>query len=136
VANVDVTGNIGGLAAADAECGNGEKALLSTDSISANARVDIKGPVVNTSGKKVADGLRDLFDGSLDAAISGRKRLVWTGSNQRGDPTRDDCEEWTSPDRADNATFGRSTDTDEKWVDTGSEFRCNATLNLYCLDGQ
>lgn len=141
------TGNLGGLAGADANCqrladnagiDGTYKAWLSDSNTDAATRFEgsIKYlPYVRVDGVKVADDWDDLTDGNIDVTITVFENgnatgagafSPWTGTNTDG--TKDEggrfCNDWTSSSVDVQALWGRWVNTDSLWTDAGPG-QCN-----------
>jgi len=115
------TGNLGGLAGADATCqsvadgvpalaGRTFKAWLSSSTVSAASRfTQATVPYTRTDGVVVADNWADLVDGTLDAPINRTEtgatmiatRKAWTGTQTNGGinypgSATNHCDDWTT----------------------------------------
>ncbi len=145
------TGNLGGLAGADAVCaaratllGGTWVAWLSTSAIDAKDRLPANGgPWVRTGdGSKVADDIADLTDGTLDDEIlndeTGIQPVgsdeVFTGTLANGTRAGTTCADWTSASGAVMATTGDSDEDDATWTVDGDLSACNDTLPIYCFE--
>jgi hypothetical protein len=161
VSSASYTGNLGGVAGADAKC----QTLATAAGFSGTFKAwisDINGntpaasfthyplPYLRVDGVKVADNWADLTDGSLDAAISvdeygatynGR---VWTATTAAGElqvPWGPDhtnygnCYNWTSASGniPPGALYGQSTSTDSLWA-VDWMYYCIIQYPLYCFE--
>jgi Protein of unknown function (DUF1554) len=155
------TGNLGGLAGADAICqARAEslvsaappgtyKAWLSTSAASAASRLThATVPYRLVDGTQIADDWDDLTDGTLDAPINRQEdgilgfiSQVWTGTAADGSFAGSDCAAWTdesppSPPPEPPATAGvtgTTGATDFQWTFEAIQLQCNPQLRLYCL---
>ena len=153
------TGNLGGLAVADAICQNlastaglpgTYQAWLSTSGASPSTRfTKSTGPYTLVDGTIVTDSWNDLTDlvglplkhpinktqtGSV--LSGGPSTLVWTGTMADGKADTSDtnyCENWTSAvaNGTNNAVAGYFT-TDANWTESVSD-ECNQEHYLYCF---
>lgn len=148
------TGNIGGLAGADARCntaasastlarvkGRPFKAWLSTQATSAKARLTHgAGPYKTPKGTLVANDFAGLTSGALKAAIVHSESGldigpadVWTGTTTAGDFAGDGtaCNSWTT--LSGQGQFGRSDTTNASWTAVGTQ-SCSTAAHLYCIE--
>lgn len=150
VSSASFTGNLGGLAGADAKCNAAAAAgglpgtyvaWLSTGSTDAGTRVmTSNGPFLTTAGAVVAGSLAHLTDGALDAPIDRNEHgnavaagPVWTGTKEDGTATGVDCASWT--DDATPSAFGgvgQPTATSSSWTDDDTS-ACSGLAALYCV---
>ncbi|MHB9019584.1 MAG: fibronectin type III domain-containing protein [Minisyncoccota bacterium] len=159
ITSTTYTGNLTGLAGADAKCqaradavslGGTWKAWISsgaTDITSATDRLTHSSSLyVNMIGIKVADNWDDLVDGSLDAAIQYNENRasysgqVWTGSNYNGtNYFSQDCSGtgagWTvtTGTGEDAGLSGIASSVTGSWSNNGAN-SCNTSLPLYCFE--
>lgn len=141
-------GNLGGLAGADASCqarataaglSGTYKALLSTSTVDAASRVTVVAPIMGTDGVKIADDQADLWDGTLDAAISHTEfgsfvnYYAFTGSTSAGLKVASYmCSDWTST--TGNAQHGITQSATSTWVAYANDWACASVgAHLYCL---
>ncbi len=142
------TGDLGGLAGADATCNARAQAaglpgtyvaFLSTSSVDAPGRLGASaGPFARTDGVIVGSSVADLCDESLAAPIELdefgvlRQSSVWTGS--RGDCTRDGstCSNWTDGTATSAASVGNSAYDTLIWV-AGAGLTCDHPSPFYCV---
>jgi cysteine-rich repeat protein len=152
------TGDLGGLAGADAICNmlaqsamlpGTYMAWLSTGVESPSTRfVQSAVPYRVPTGDQVADDWADLTDGSLDFAVArtetgansvntalmcgGSMRLARTGTNEFGTPGPSNCVDFTSSMAMDLGLIGRSASNMSEWSNCG-EFGCDVMLPIYCF---
>ena len=152
------TGNLGGLAGADAKCQaladaaaieGTYMAWLSDSSVSPATRFSTKSSsrYVLLNGTKVANNWADLTDGRLDTMFtvsdagnegaSGPGQHAWTGTRSTGEGRGGWCRNWTSDSSADRGLTGyhRKATLESggsAWTDY-DEYPCNSTLHLYCF---
>ena len=149
VTSTTSTGNLGGLAGADATCNTRASAAalpgtyvawLSDGSTTALSRVTSNGPYATPAGDLVANSKADLTDGTLGSAINddenggtpGGATEVWTGTGSNGLGSGG-CVNWTSGSAAQTATVGLDTNTNFSWSAAYAQF-CNRTdVHLYCV---
>jgi hypothetical protein len=140
------TGNLGGLAGADAKCqaranagklGGTWRAWLSVGGTDAKDRIpDAEYRLIDLS-TVVATSKADLIDGMIANNIDRdelgvlRESFVWTGTNNDGTGTGGDCNDWTS--LAMNISLGKNAEVD-KWSHAGTIGACINTLRLYCFE--
>lgn len=152
------TGDLGGLAGADAICNmlaqsaslpGTYMAWLSTGADSPSTRfTQWTGAYMLPDGNKVADDWADLIDGSLDFAIArtetgansvdtsvmcgGSSRLARTGTTEFGTPGVSTCVDFTSSVANDLSIIGRSASNMSQWSSCG-EVGCDVPLPIYCF---
>jgi cysteine-rich repeat protein len=152
------TGDLGGLAGADAICNMRAQeaalpgtymAWLSTATDSPSTRfVQSMVPYFLPDGNKVADDWVDLTDGDLDFAVArtetgaqsvntaatcgGSMRLARTGTTEFGTPGPSTCLDYTSALVDDMALVGRSASNMAAWSNCG-ELTCDLELPIYCF---
>lgn len=146
------TGNLGGLAGADAICQARAQAIalpgtfrawLSTATVSAASRLSHHtGPYVLITGVKVADDWADLTDGTLDHAINRTPegyditgtQQARTGTTELGasHPTGD-CNGWTSAATNLFVRVGRVAQSSSLWS-TAVNDNCFTNSFIYCVE--
>lgn len=143
------TGEMGGLAGADAICTRAAreadlpgnfKAWLSSQNGSPYSRFTRNpGPYVLRDGTRIANSWADLIDGALIAPINlteSNVRLdaapVWTATTPQGKWRSGDCLAWTTraPERI--GAVGDTDQTGEQWTD-GPVRPCGEGNHLYCF---
>jgi len=137
--------DFGGLTAADDLCqthadGAGLSgtfvALLSSATVAAKDRVAVSGTIVNLTGQIVAVDQADLWDGTLQNAVTYDEHgvdlpgVTWTGTLADGSIGQT-CQDWTSIAHADASTQGNIRTTDSTWVE-GPE-SCFKLKRFYCI---
>jgi hypothetical protein len=156
------TGNLGGLAGADASCqklataaglAGTYKAWLSDSTTEPAMRLTQGNAYALVDGTIVAGSWAQLISGVLAHPIDLDERgsavsttEVWTDTNEDGTATYDlgnaleDCDEWTngsasdSDDSTDDLAFGGlASSADYNWTSTDGNFECNTTGRLYCF---
>jgi cysteine-rich repeat protein len=152
------SGNLGGLAGADAKCaavatelgkpGAQWRAWLSDDTGSPSTRMDtaFTGWYQLVDGTPVAHGWSDLTDGTLSAPInltehgtpSGEPLVAWSNTTPTGKAiSGEHCNNWTSSSPAPKGRAGATNDTNVDWTDFTDEalnpITCSAGLHLYCF---
>jgi len=148
VTSGDSTGNLGGLAGADATCtaaatGAGLTgtwtAWLSTSTTDASTRI-LDGEYQLLDGTVVATSLADLTDGSLSAAInldesmaSAASGNAWTGTLATGLASTDTCSDWTDGTDASSTVIGDTDNTNGGWTELASTNPCDFQRRLYCF---
>jgi cysteine-rich repeat protein len=154
------TGNLGGLAGADAKCQalalaaklpGVYMAWLSDANKSPKTRMTQSTvPYVLPDGTKIADNWADLVDGTLDAALNrteiggpvpigtvpcegGNFKTVWTGTSTSGGPVNVNqmCSNWTS--LVGWGHTGRAPDVNFSWTAWCAGDFCDAKSPLYCF---
>jgi hypothetical protein len=158
ISSESYTGNLGGLAGADAKCQaladaagipGTYMAWLSDGAASPSTRFPTKSssPYKLLNGVKIADNWADLTDGTLDALIyvpdtgsgglSGPGNQTWTGTHANGQPAGVHCNNWTSESNAVTGTVGyhrHALDADGSWSNWQShDTGCSADRLLYCF---
>jgi len=149
------TGNLNGLAAADAACQTQAsaaglpgvyKAWLSTTTTSAASRLTHSThPYRLVDGTQVASDWTDLTDGTIAAPIDKTElgatvamEFVWTDTNTDGSAAAYDCLGWMSSSASNLAGAGDSTNTNQMWTNRGVYY-CDGSLfgstprALYCF---
>lgn len=143
VTDPDHSGTFGSLAAADQICNTAASdaglsgtwaAIISDNSNDAKSRLRIISEIYTTNGDKIADGANDLWDGTLDNAISSSRTVVWTGTEPDGTAADDNCGNWSGT--IDGAEMGVSDTNNNGWISFGVGLDCNLDQGLYCIDGQ
>ena len=147
------TGNMGGLAGADAMCQTSAdnsglfgtyQAWLSDGVDSPSTRASqLGGPYVDTTGTVIADDWADLTDGTLDAGIaktasgSDTSGSVWSnvtasGANSAGSLH---CLGWTSSNNGNAGRVGVIGATSSDWSNAPSGLTCGTpSIKLYCIE--
>jgi len=158
VTNSVWTGDLGGLAGADAKCNTAAStaglpgtyvAWLSTGTTNAVNRVTSNGPYRTTVGGLVANNLGDLTNGVSVINIpidkdehgaqidqSGIGYAVWTNTGPSGTWTAfTPCSNWTSANSLDDNSgwTGHDGATDWSWTFNQVPRPCNFPLRLYCF---
>ncbi len=151
-----MTGNIGGLAGADALCQvfadaaelpGTYKAWLSDQALSPATRFTKDGKFVLADGPTVAESWDDLTDGELDVPIyhdalgntvtHEELEGVWTNTSIDGTPIStepyESCLNWTSSSSAYSARAGHFLYTDHDWTEYPVELECDYLIHLYCF---
>ena len=150
------TGNLGGLAGADAKCqsaaddaglGGTFKAWMSDSTTSAAARLS-HSPFryMRTDGLVVADSWDDLIDNPTNSPLHNPigadengsvvpNNVVWTGTTFSGNtiPGDLDCADWTDGTNAVSGRTGRANRVDLGWTSFATT-GCDNTGRLYCLE--
>lgn len=151
VSSTLTTGNIGGLAGADALCNNAAKAAglagtytawLSTAGVNAIDRITADGPWQLVNGTEIAKTKADLVKGG-QAALPQRfdkdekgntppaeEDRVWTATAPNGTFSQGDCNGWTSA--AGSGLVGEAAQTDGDWTALENE-SCTEVNRVYCL---
>jgi hypothetical protein len=141
-----------GLAAGDAICRNSAAAAglpapesfvawLSAGTIDAPSRLTVDGPWRRPNGVEIAPDLNFLtsrYNSLLESDIedqedgSSTDEWVYTGTNQYGNPTGEDCAGWTSSEPGDAGAFGLANNSSADWS-AGFSTPCNVAYHLYCF---
>jgi hypothetical protein len=152
VTGTSFSGDVGGLAGADAKCQQAAaaaslagtfRAWLSDASGQAVARLSHSAaPYVRVDGVQVAANWADLVDGALAYPINvdehgtiAASEYVWTGTDAHGSVLPDHCSNWTVGGFTPNI-MGRvgSTGSASAWSDAGALHNCGSfTHRLYCV---
>lgn len=144
------TGNLGGLAGADAKCAleaqlfrftGTFQAWLSDSTTSAASRLPHSSqPYVLWDGTIVADDWSDLTDGTLDHSINLSAAGdvgpadVWTATNPAGSSvTSASCEDWSTTFSFSLPLTGATTVTDYRWTTNVLALPCSTAQRLFCL---
>jgi hypothetical protein len=158
ISSQSYTGNLGGLAGADAKCQGLANAAgiegtfmawLSDSTASPSTRFPTKSasPYKLLNGVKIADNWADLTDGTLDEWIyvedtgdhgkPGPGNQTWTGTRSTGLASGAHCNNWTSESSAVTGTVGyqrHALDEDGSWSNWPSQMTtCGADRLLYCF---
>lgn len=146
-------GNLGGLSGADLICASAAsgaglignwKAILSTSAVHARDRITITGEIRNTNNDLIASDFYDLWDRELLNGVTYDENAqtlmhdgVWSGTGPEGYNIGASwtCSDWTTSSVMTTGWSGYITGARDEWVDY-SDNSCNATLSLYCIDGQ
>lgn len=158
VANVHATGNLGGLAGADATCnahaaaaglGGTYLAWLADGTDSPSTRfTHATGPYVRVDGQIIANGWADLTDGTLAVPVvldeNGQtipNQIVWTNVTPAGTATSTDlgqsCDNWTSSSASFGGRYGGDVSVNFAWTDSSLvPLPCNNIFGaaLYCFE--
>lgn len=146
------TGNLGGLAGADAICGqlastaglSGTfRAWLSDQYTSAQQRLDhFSGPYYRKDGETVipvANNWADLTDGQYYALATDENGVVrgyanvWTNTAGNGIKLNQHCQSWTSALSTESGRVGNSSAGNSDWTDSTTQ-ACNTQGRLYCVE--
>jgi hypothetical protein len=151
------TGNLGGLAGADAICNARAAAAnlpgtymawISTAQGSPSTRfVQSAVPYRMVNNAKVADDWADLTDGTLDVNINKTElngtplnstiscnnttRQTWTGTNANGTAAANTCADFSTTNST--GAVGRNTITDATWSVCNAAAACTVTAPIYCF---
>ena len=147
------TGQLGGIAGADAKCQAsadaamlaGEfRAWISTDTSSPQANfLQSAGPYVRIDGIQVANSWISLTSGGLDAPLeldewgqvvpNGDCGNVWTKTRRDGTPFVEysDCSDFTNTEGS--TLVGRTDAINSTWTESCPR-NCNELLHLYCVE--
>lgn len=151
-------GNLGGLTGADAKCmerakaaglKGDYKALLSTSTVHAKDRINIRGKVFRIDGALLANNAADLWDGNLNntltvdeagaPTVANLNQTPWTGStptgllnSERGNTT---CGDWTNI--SGNTYLGLAYYKDSYWMYYPTTiYSCREPNSVYCLSAE
>lgn len=89
-------------------------------------------------GTVIANNFQDLIDGNLQHPINLNyegiltEGKVWTGTNEIGEFSGLNCENWSNQFRS-FGTFGLSTAIDYNWSNSDFEL-CSEKLHIYCVE--
>jgi hypothetical protein len=141
-------GNLRGLAGADRKCqrraeraglGGTWTAWLSDGTENAIDRIP-DGQYQLVNGTQVADDKADLTDGSLNAAINlnefgeTQPGFVWTGTEENGTNTGNNCDDWTDNSSESVGDRGVTDARDGDWTKLLAEpAQCSERYRLYCF---
>jgi cysteine-rich repeat protein len=152
------TGNLGGLAGADAICNTRAAAANLPGTYMAWISTNQGSPATRftqstvqyrlVTGTKVVDNWADLVDGTLDAPIDrtetgavsvntasscgGTTRTVRTGTSTAGLVTNATCNNFSSSGNGPSGTVGRTTIGDANWTVCGAP-SCSQATAIYCF---
>jgi len=146
------TGNLGGLAGADARCAalasaaglpGTFKAWLSDSTHSAASRLThFTGPYYRVHEDTlmiVATSWADLIN-TTEVAVAtdehgtGQPSSTWTGTNWNGEAAGPFCQDWTSATSADLGTRGIATGASIEWTAYGPIPCDTNNVRLYCVE--
>ncbi|HXV37227.1 MAG TPA: IPT/TIG domain-containing protein [Myxococcota bacterium] len=150
VSSATYSGNLGGIAGADAKCNalaaaanltGTYMAWLSDGATDPATRFVRNAPYVLTSGDQLADDWNDLTDGSIDLPIwftetgAFASSYVYTNVAPNGTTASASahCDGWTSSDAGDAGGQGRSIWSDSNWTDARSA-PCGGAERIYCFE--
>ena len=149
------SGNLGGVAGADAQCQqlaeavglSGQYKAWLSDGTSSPATTFARstGPYVRTDGTQIAANWDDLIDGDLDVALDRDEYQnvppnnpgPWTGTNSDGTSETPNCAAWTdasgeAEDR-DGGNHGCTSTNAFQWTSCGENW-CDDRRPLYCFE--
>lgn len=145
------SGNLGGLAGADAQCASlaaaaglpgTYKAWLSTmlTPVDASSRLGSARGFVRTDGKPFADRVSDITAGTIYNALNLDEngddvgsQIVWTGTAVNGTATTETCSDWTDGSLNSFGEEGESTGGPGIWTDNGGAGGCQGAEPFYCF---
>jgi len=149
VTSTSSTGNLGGLAGADATCAAHAtasgllgtfKAWLSTTTTTANSRVTANAmPYVLLDDTSVAATYTALTGGTLAAAINLTERgtaagaSTWTNTAPDGTSLASDCSAWADGTNTSTGVQGSTSGTTAPWTSNGTA-TCDLMKALYCVE--
>jgi hypothetical protein len=156
--------NFGGVEGGDAICAelgkvvDGARAwmvVLSSSTVDARDRIEVKGPIYNLMGEVVAKDAAELwgaattrlthavkwtergFDTSKDIieALGIEVSTVWSGSTADGKYTSEigSCSDWTSVEFEGHAAAGHSDRNDASWIGGSRKVSCSHMGRLFCI---
>lgn len=148
VSSTLTTGNIGGVAGADAICNAAAQAAnlpgtyvawISTSKVNAIERIEAQGPWHLVNGVELAKTKADLVKGSLAQRFDKDEKgntppveedRVWTGTGANGTFSGDDCGEWGASGK--KGLVGEAEQTGAGWTALVKE-ACSEVNRVYCL---
>lgn len=87
----------------------------------------------------IADNWYDLLDGEIQAPINQTQTgatvagvTVWTGTEDAGTYSTNDCASWTTALAGEDAVYGSVDDTYSGWLNAGTG-ACNVSRRFYCV---
>ncbi|MBW2489317.1 MAG: DUF1554 domain-containing protein, partial [Deltaproteobacteria bacterium] len=140
-------GNLRGLAGADRKCQRRAEAAglsgtwtawLSDGTENAEDRIP-DGQYQLIDGTQVADDKADLTDGSLNNAINldefGNQRtgFAWTGTEEDGIGTGNNCNDWKDNSSESGGDRGIPGERDRDWTQVDDPAQCSERYRLYCF---
>ncbi|MBW2432661.1 MAG: DUF1554 domain-containing protein [Deltaproteobacteria bacterium] len=140
-------GNLRGLAGADRKCQRRAEAAglsgtwtawLSDGTENAIDRIP-DGQYQLIDGTQVADDKADLTDGSLNNAINldefGNQRtgFAWTGTEEDGIGTGNNCNDWKDNSSESGGDRGIPGERDRDWTQVDDPAQCSERYRLYCF---
>lgn len=145
------SGNLGGLAGADATCqeladaqslGGRWIAWLSDENTDAIDRLAGNGPfLLIGSGALIAASRSELTSGTLQNSISRNEAgaftagATWTGTNADGTRGSNFCDNWTDGTNSSFGQTGSADQTDAEWTDANQVFcGVDAPVRIYCFE--
>jgi hypothetical protein len=139
------TGNIGGIAGADASCAARAaqlgltgtfRAWISDATTSPSTRfLQDQVAYARLDGTRIADNWADLTDGTLDAPIVPVVTTsVWTGTEFDGEGVSGTCNNWTSNNGSVVGRRGVASQTNSQWSATATDLPCSFAHALYCFE--
>jgi hypothetical protein len=141
------TGNLGGIAGADAKCATRASQLSLTGTFRAWLSDATTSPASrflqddvhyerHPDRVKIADNWADLTDGTLDAPIVATGgNLAWTGTASNGNPLGGNCANWTSNSSVLTGRGGVTSLTNATWSALNTDAGCNSvSVDLYCFE--
>lgn len=152
------TGNLGGLAGADAKCNalaaeaklpGSYKAWLSVKDSSASQRLfHSDKPYIRTDGVEIASDWKGLVSGGLLAPLNHDEKnmvvgfgantcdksdsLVWTATDALGNAQDSTCNAWLTQSQMSNGGAGNLNALDSGWS-IGCSLACSVKARLYCF---
>jgi Protein of unknown function (DUF1554) len=153
VTSAGYTGNLGGVAGADAICqthaqaaglvGTFRARISTVASPAASRLVHYSGPYYRRSPTGpfvVAVNWADLTDGAISAAIAtdefgvsaGSSTYAWTGTWTNGTPYSTSCTNWTDSAMTSSGHVGHTSAGNASWT-ASFDALCNTARRLYCV---
>lgn len=111
-------------------------ALLSSSTVAARDRVTVDGTIVNMTGQVIAVDHADLWDGTIENAVTYDEYgvdlpgVAWTGTLADGSIGQT-CLGWSSIAHADDGSQGNVRNTDSTWVEGPDG--CFKLKRFYCI---
>lgn len=156
--STEYTGNLGGIAGADAKCaahavlgtktktlGGTWKAIISDHSVNAKDRISLIGTlsIQNTNGGNIFNKASFLWSNpaSLVNAVGYDENGVylgrgdaWTGTTHVGLKNQDDCLNWLSSLNSEEGNYGSTTSISNSWMEKPGVGGCDEFARLYCIN--
>ena len=146
-----VPGDFGGVSVADAICQSEAqeagltgiyKAWLSETGVSPSSSFSVTAESIKLVNKTlIANDSDDLMDGEISNPLNRTAdggfiyAVVWTGTDEYGDPTNNDCSGWQDQTSSTTASIGRTNQTNYKWTnDTVITYGCDKLGRFLCFE--
>ena len=145
VTNGTWTGNLGGLAGADAKCnteansrrfsGTFQALLGSAAGIPFTRSIGYPVEYVNVTKGQIQSNFYNLFSGGIVNPVKPGSGLgaTWTGLNGDGSRSNVDCNSWTTESGLANGTVGLTNVITSNWLNTADAI-CSNLIPLYCIE--